>query len=356
MSCTLGSLFDGIGAFPLAASRNGIIPAWASEIEKWPISITARHFPGMEQLGDITQLHGGNIPPVDIITFGSPCQNLSQAGEIKGINGPKSRLFFEAVRIIREMKEATNGRFPTIALWENVTGAFISNSGMDYFTVLAELTEAQFPMPGSGRWARAGLVRGNGVDVAWRTLDAQYWGLPQHRERVFVVRDYRGERAERILFTPEDLPRDTREREKIRVQAAAGNGNPVEAASGAGAGLHAAPISARAAWLTLQCQNKGVFQRLFYREGDPAPTLLARHDKGHIVAFWHGIPPEISGGIRYFLPLEYERLMGFPDGWTAYGANGEPVPDRARYEALGNSVAVPCAEYLMHNIKRELGG
>ena len=90
----LGSLFDGIGVFPLAASRNGIIPVWASEIEKSPIAITKRHFPDMEHLGDITKIHGGNIPPVHIITFGSPCQNLSKIGKREGLAGSKSGLFF----------------------------------------------------------------------------------------------------------------------------------------------------------------------------------------------------------------------------------------------------------------------
>lgn len=100
----LGSLFDGIGVFPLAASRNGIIPVWASEIEKSPIAITKRHFPGMEHLGDITKIHGGHIPPVHIITFGSPCQNLSKIGKREGLAGSKSGLFFQAIRIIEEMR------------------------------------------------------------------------------------------------------------------------------------------------------------------------------------------------------------------------------------------------------------
>ena len=116
----LGSLFDGIGVFPLAAVRCGIEPVWASEIEKAPISITKRHFPDMAHLGDVTKLDGRDLPPVHIITFGSPCQNLSQIGNRKGLAGEKSSLFFQAIRIIREMREATNGLFPAIAVWENV--------------------------------------------------------------------------------------------------------------------------------------------------------------------------------------------------------------------------------------------
>lgn len=116
----LGSLFDGIGVFPLAAVRCGIEPIWASEIEKAPISITKHHFPDMAHLGDVTKLDGRDLPPVHIITFGSPCQNLSQIGNRKGLAGEKSSLFFQAIRIIREMREATNGLFPAIAVWENV--------------------------------------------------------------------------------------------------------------------------------------------------------------------------------------------------------------------------------------------
>ena len=143
----LGSLFDGIGVFPLAAVRCGIEPIWASEIEKAPISITKRHFPDMVHLGDVTKLDGREIPPVHIITFGSPCQNLSQIGNRKGLAGEKSSLFFQAIRIIREMREATNGLFPAIAVWENVMGAFSSNDRMDFRAVLSVSNECSVLPP-----------------------------------------------------------------------------------------------------------------------------------------------------------------------------------------------------------------
>ena len=119
----LGSLFDGIGVFPLAASRCGIVPAWASEIARAPVSITRRHFPDMLHLGDITQIDGSKIPPVDVITFGSPCQNLSQIGNRTGLAGSKSGLFYQAMRIIEEMRNATDNRYPAFAVWENVMGS-----------------------------------------------------------------------------------------------------------------------------------------------------------------------------------------------------------------------------------------
>lgn len=163
---TLGSLFDGIGVFPLAASRCGIRPLWASEIEAAPISITQRHFPDMAHLGDITKLDGGAIPPVHVLTFGSPCQNLSQIGNRTGLAGAKSGLFFHAIRIIQEMRKATNDLYPVISIWENVMGAFSSNDRMDFRAVLSAFTDTEIPMPASGRWASAGMVRGGCPDLA----------------------------------------------------------------------------------------------------------------------------------------------------------------------------------------------
>ena len=133
---TMGSLFDGIGVFPLAASRHGIVPVWASEIVPDAISITKRHFPEMVHLGDITALSGDRIPAVDVITFGSPCQNLSQIGNRTGLNGAKSSLFYQATRIIEEMRDASGGLYPAIAVWENVVGAMLSSDKRDYLAVL----------------------------------------------------------------------------------------------------------------------------------------------------------------------------------------------------------------------------
>ena len=205
---TLGSLFDGIGVFPLAASRHGIVPRWASEIEKAPISITKRHFPHMEHLGDITKLDGGAIPAVHIITFGSPCQNLSKMGDRTGLAGAKSSLFYQAIRIIQEMRDATGDQFPIIAVWENVAGAMVSNDRLDFLAVLrAFRPDAEIPMPASGRWGYAGMVRGGRPDLAWRTMDAQYWASPRlaRRQRIFLVADFGGRRAGEILFKPRPM-------------------------------------------------------------------------------------------------------------------------------------------------------
>lgn len=210
---TLGSLFDGIGGFPLAATQLGIRPVWASEIEPAPVSITKRHFPDMEHLGDITKINGAEIEPVDIITFGSPCQDLSVAGKQAGMKHEeagddettRSGLFVEAVRIVREMREATNGAYPTYIVWENVPGAFSSNGGRDFGRVLTEITETYIPMPASGKWASAGMVRSPKVTVGWRVLDAQYWGVPQRRKRIFLIGDFGNGSAAEILFEQESL-------------------------------------------------------------------------------------------------------------------------------------------------------
>ena len=214
----LGSLFDGSGTCPLAASAVGIIPAWASEIEPFPKAVTQSRFPKMVHLGDITKMNGAEIEPVDIITFGSPCQNLSIAGNGKGLAGQESSLFFEAVRVIQEMRCATNGRFPQIVIWENVYGAFSSTQGEDFRTVIETLwkiCEGDDSVPryaedkqGRQKWPHTGFVLGDHSSIAWRGLDAQGWGVPQRRKRVFVVLDLGGQCAGRILFEREGLRRD----------------------------------------------------------------------------------------------------------------------------------------------------
>lgn len=208
---TLGSLFDGIGGFCLAGQMADITPVWSSEIEPFPVRVTEKRFPDVLQLGDVHAIHGGQIPPVDIITFGSPCQNLSIAGKRAGLGGEQSSLFFEAVRIIKEMRRSTNGNYPKWAVWENVPGALSSNAGCDLrqvFQSLAEIADgsADVPMPADGKWLGAGEIVGNDYSLAWRILDASKgWGVAQRRRRIFVVLDLAGERAGQVLFESEGL-------------------------------------------------------------------------------------------------------------------------------------------------------
>ena len=216
MSLTLGSLFDGAGTIPFAAQLCGITPIWSSEIEKFPRAVTAKRFPNMKQLGDITKINGREIEPVDIIAGGSPCQSLSLAGKREGLKGV-SGLFMEQIRVIKEMRDATSKRAdepirPRYAVWENVPGAFSSNKGEDFRIVLEEFCkikdpDAHIPRPARGKWNTCGAIMGDGYSVAWRVLDARFWGVPQRRRRIWLVADFGGERAAEVLFEREGLCR-----------------------------------------------------------------------------------------------------------------------------------------------------
>lgn len=207
---TLGSLFDGIGGWQLAAVKNGVKPLWSSEIDPFPASVTKEHFPDTIQLGDVTKINGAEIPPVDIICAGSPCQDLSIAGKRAGLEGDRSNLFYQAMRIVREMRRKTNGVYPKFFVWENVTGSFSSNRGCDFQSVLEEIGSTDIPMPDSGRWARAGMVRSKECGIAWRTFDAQFWGVPQHRERIFLIAGFgKWGGHVQVLFNPESVRGNT---------------------------------------------------------------------------------------------------------------------------------------------------
>jgi len=385
----LGSLFDGIGGFPYAGTFYGIIPVWASEIEPWPIKVTEKHFPGIKHLGDITQINGGEIEPVDIITFGSPCQDLSIAGKREGLAGERSGLFMEAVRIIREMRRATGGEYPRFAVWENVPGAFSSNKGQDFRAVLEEIGNAEIPMPKSGRWATAGMVRTETADIAWRVLDAQYHGVPQRRRRIFLVADFAGQCASEILFIEEGLRGHFAESGEAREEAAATVGDGVENASGIipfdttqivmAVGYQESPDIAHCVRsqpskadkpdsTTYVIQNAtrvksqnglGISQddvsytldslgnhAVAYPE--PANALLGkanlsfRSDTDNIV--------QQGYAVRRLTPLECLRLQGFPDYWLDI----EGMSDTQKYRSIGNSVAIPCVSFILRRISEVL--
>ena len=205
---TLGSLFDGSGTFPMMAMLSGIVPVWKSEIEPFPIAVTEKRLPFVKHLGDINSINGAEIDPVDIITFGSPCTDLSVAGKRQGLNAERSGLFFQAIRIIKEMRGATNGKYPRFAVWENVTGAFSSNGGEDFRCVLEEfckIKDTDLSVPKPEKWTKAGEIMGEKFSVAYRTFDAQYWGIPQRRMRVYLVADFDGRCASKILFESEGV-------------------------------------------------------------------------------------------------------------------------------------------------------
>ena len=207
---TLGSLFSGSGGFELGGTLAGIEPVWNSEIEPFPIMVTCKRFPMVKHFGDVSTLDGAKLDPADVITFGSPCQDMSVAGRRAGLDGARSGLFHQAIRIVKEMREATHGEKPRFIVWENVPGTFSSNHGQDFKAVLEAVVGikepgATVPAPDKGRWPHADIFLGDGWSVAYRVLDAQYWGVAQRRRRVFLVADFDSERAGDILFEPKGL-------------------------------------------------------------------------------------------------------------------------------------------------------
>lgn len=217
---TMGSLFSGSGGFELASAIFGIEPRWASEIEPLPMLITKKNFPDMPHHGDIRYMNGGKVEAVTVIAGGSPCQDMSVAGQRAGLDGSRSNLFHEQIRIIKEMRESDRaaGRTgtqirPRYMVWENVPGAFSSNKGKDFQAVLQAIVSvtddtAAVPLPPKGKWQSAGCIMGDTYSIAWRTLDAQYWGVPQRRKRIYLVADFGGDTAPKILFEREGLSRD----------------------------------------------------------------------------------------------------------------------------------------------------
>lgn len=220
---TIGSLFSGSGGFELAASICGIKPVWASEIEPLPILVTKKNFPEMKHLGDIGYIKGDKIDPVTIISGGSPCQDMSIAGQRAGLDGDRSGLFRQQIRIVKEMRNSGTKRGrtgkdirPRFMVWENVPGAFSSNRGGDFQAVLQEIAgiadeTAAVPLPPKNKWAEAGCIMGDTFSIAWRTLDAEYWGVPQRRKRIFLVADFGGNTAPKVLFERKGLRRDFKE-------------------------------------------------------------------------------------------------------------------------------------------------
>ncbi len=205
---TLGSLFDGSGGFPLGGLLCGITPVWASEIEPFPIRVTTKRLPFMKHYGDVSRMDGGKIEPVDVITFGSPCQDMSIAGKRAGLDGSRSNLFYEAMRIVKEMRCATDGKYPRYIVWENVPGAFSSNKGADFQSVLEKICSVkgyEIHTPRPERWANAGEIVADDFSLAWRVFDAQYWGVPQRRKRIYLVADFAGGSAGKILFESEGV-------------------------------------------------------------------------------------------------------------------------------------------------------
>lgn len=322
------SLFDGSGGFPLAASMCGIEPVYASEVEPYPIAVTRSRFPDMIHLGDVSKVRGGYLKPVDVITFGSPCQDMSIAGKRAGIkheeNGDeettRSGLFMEAARIIREMREATNGMYPTFAVWENVPGAFSSNKGEDFRIVLQtliQIVEPEADVPGvpKGGWSYADCWMGPEWSIAYRTFDAQYWGVPQRRRRIYLVLDLRGRRAGKVLFERKGL------RGHFTEGRTPGKGTASDVTRCAGVCDKPIPYTMK---IRSGCEGGGKGPLI---QEDKSATLATNNDQYLFV-------PVISGGFKSGQGAKARSI-----GWRE-----EKSPTLAA-EAGGNSVPTICVAY-----------
>ena len=314
----------------------------------------------MLQLGDIKEIDGGEIEPVDIICMGSPCQDLSVAGRQEGLKGERSGLFHRGIDIVQRMRTATGGRYPRYVVWENVPGAFSSNKGMDFRAVLQSLTKTDIPIPRSRKWATAGVVRSKECEVAWRQLDAQYWGVPQRRKRIFLVADFRadGRCAGQILFERESLSGNTQTSREAK------QGTAAEAESDTGATIwdsynHGGwrrankTGSVTTGWGRVRggtpiiCLNDQGGARMDVCV-DKMSTLTARMYKSvPIVAYEIGAAMSHQI-VRRLTPLECERLQGLPDNYTLIA--DKSCSDSARYKALGNGMAQPCADWIIKRI------
>lgn len=378
------SLFDGSGGFLLAGEMCGIEPVYASEIEPYPIAVSKSHFPNVKHLGDICKIKGSELEPVDIITFGSPCQNMSIAGNREGIKHitigsnetTQSGLFIEAIRVIKEMRLATNGVYPRYAVWENVCGAFNSNKGEDFRTVLEEFIRISEPnavmpkVPKAG-WAYADCISGNGWSIAYRTFDAQYWGVPQRRRRIYLVADFRGGCAKEILFEQEGLR------------------------------WHTAQSGTQGQGITRDIENSlkaddrkriiTVYDARGNGDGQTVPTITGDHNNrvtDYTALCCEEKPIVLDYIVRRLTPTECARLQGFPSKWgfldtkedfteeeykfwleirnTYAKINGKAEKDytkaqiliwynklhtdSAEYKMWGNGIALPNALYVMQGI------
>lgn len=355
---TLGSLFDGSGGFPLGGLLCGIEPLWASEIEPFPIRVTTKRIPHMNHYGDISRLNGADLPPVDIITFGSPCTDMSVAGKRAGLDGSQSVLFYEAIRIIKEMRCKTNGRYPRYAVWENVPGAFSSNKGADFKAVLEAVIgvckpDAEVPAPENGRWPYADTLLGNRWSVAYRTIDAQYFGVPQRRRRIYLVADFAGGSAGDILFESEGMSRNFAPGGSPW-QGTAGNaeegfgaaGDSVTCLNDQGGGVMSVSENLTA---TLRAEEHGhqpcVLQSggfctehssksrsVGYAE-ETSPTLRAGVVPGAVMSFEPGAVSRVGGHFNENLCGSLRASMG--DNQTAVAIENHPTDGRCRIEADG---------------------
>ena len=347
MEVTIASLFDGIGGAPWSTLMCGAECLWSSEIEPFPIKVTKHHFPNMKHHGDIAKINGVEVEPVDIIVGGSPCQDLSVAGKRAGMkhsdfgdeDGTRSGLFMDQIRIVKEMRNGTNGANPRFMVWENVPGAFSSANGEDFRAVLEETARVAEPTISIPRspdgWANSGSIMGDGFSISWRTVDAQYWGVPQRRRRIYLVADFRGQSAPEILFEQQGMYWHPTQSVGKTQETAREIENCTRTKIDAQSKLR---IGKQQTLFELSVFRQGAFANYVEGEygtlkksggdiGGGTETLVTYQNiTGSLMANTH--PGSYSGqdaycdmfvtnkSVRRLTPLECERLQGYPDGWT----------------------------------------
>ena len=373
-SPTFGSLFTGVGGFDMGMEQAGWECLFQVEWDEHCIDILERHWGDTPRWKDVRGVNGAQVPPVDCLIFGSPCQDLSVAGARAGLSGERSGLFLEAMRIIKEMRNATQNQYPKWAIWENVPGAISSNKGRDFGTVLHEMAET------------------GALELEWGVLDAQYFGVPQRRRRIFVIACYdpaiAGRCPDQILPISEGLPRHIEEGKQKRQETSAKIDEGVigEAIVFENSYRDAARIAKDGITQTLSAKmgtggnnvpmlsfdtqfgsNANVFE-------EHSPTLKASQQPPSVM-FYDGYNQKLDGSgihrslrtgrdsgdfvaqesevqtiIRRLTPIECERLMGWPDDHTKWKSNGKQQADSHRYKQVGNGVATPVAKWIGQNI------
>lgn len=353
MTVTFGSLFAGIGGFDLGLERSGMACQWQVEIDDVCRSVLRRHFEVATHGSDVRDVLPDEFVRPDVICGGFPCQDLSLAGRRAGLAGKRSGLFHEFMRIVSDFS-------PSVVLIENVTGLLSSNGGRDMSTVVYSLAQ-------------------RGYGWSYRVLDAQYFGLAQRRKRVFIVGciggDYR--RSAKILFESEGMPWDSPPSRKVGQEIAASL-TRVTGVGGSDPGrrreddINIVHIPDITGTIQANCGTKHFLgnQEAFsgryhiaYQAKDVPHVVNMQGGKGRC-GYDSGIVPTLGsdnqihgilpsnhiGMVRRLMPIEVERLQGFPDDWTRYRDDGAEIKDSRRYQMCGNAVAVPVAEWIGRRI------
>lgn len=358
MKPSYGSLFSGVGGMDLGFDRAGFDCLFQVEIDKNCRRILDRVWPSVSKYGDIRDVNGAELPPVDVIAFGSPCQDLSTAGKRAGLDGDRSSMFFEAIRVIEEIQRANEGQYPKIIVWENVPGALTSNKGRDYGRVIEELENLGTHL------------------IEWAVLDAQHFGVPQRRRRLFLIAVLDPSAYERC---PDPLL-PVREGRRGDYQKGISTRSDTSRTLPSSAG-NDSDVSSRLVVKVKKPSSDQDFER--WEDRDLAPTLVAwEATRPSMLAYevrendqrnWLGIDevdvlptlvatqPSVSSHhaqtficderVRRLTPLECERLMGWPDDHTLRTIDGTEQTDNQRMRQIGNGVAAPVAQWIAELLK-----